>query len=144
MFDPKLWRAQGKKWNELPQSVKKIGDDELAIPAQYKSMLLPLPELSINAMLEFVLPSSAPGLHSHNTQLYFRREFPGPLTGITMSSLRRLPIPTASVIKNLINNTQQAWLDGYNSVQYFHLPGKPTTLFPLWAIHFGLSSSISG
>lgn len=50
--------------------------------------------------------------------------------------LRRLPLPSPSIIRKLNNASRQAWLDGFTSLVYAHLGTGAETQFPLWVISF--------
>jgi hypothetical protein len=43
-------------------------------------------------------------------------------------------MPTALVVRKLVEFGHQAWLDGYQSMKYTHLCDSVTTHFPLWLI----------
>ncbi|KAM6496341.1 hypothetical protein JOM56_009047, partial [Amanita muscaria] len=118
--------------------IQEIGTQCLEIPNAYQiqSTLLPAAGLSINDMLDFPLPKLVPSQSLQEPIPYLRREPSDPLTKTCVLSLRHLPIPTASVITELSRALPQAWIDGYESIQYAHLPGKATTHFPLWVITF--------
>jgi len=87
MLNLAQWRSQGKHWEEMPQVVKRIGEEALEIPELFKLTLLPSSDLSINGMLDFILPNSAPGLHPQDTQQYFSQEGAGHLTSMSIISL---------------------------------------------------------
>jgi len=53
-----------------------------------------------------------------------------------LTRMRRLPIPSPSVVGKLVELKHQAWLDGYESVRYIHLCDAVTTHFPLWLVTF--------
>jgi hypothetical protein len=50
--------------------------------------------------------------------------------------LRHLDMPPVKVIRRLVQDGQQAWLDGFKSVKYGHLAVDAGTHFPLWVISF--------
>jgi len=55
---------------------------------------------------------------------------------IPRSGQRRLPIPPPTVTRKLVEAGRQAWLDGFTSVTYAHIPGEVITHFPLWIVSF--------
>jgi len=112
MSTPDEWRAQGRTWDSIPQSMKKIAEQILEVPENHASELLPSPHISINAMLKFPLPNSTLSLPTSNMQLYFSHEEPDFLNDTLVLSLKHLPIPTASIIRQLSADAPQAWLDG--------------------------------
>ncbi|KAJ6592094.1 hypothetical protein DFH09DRAFT_1073168 [Mycena vulgaris] len=56
--------------------------------------------------------------------------------GSTILRLHHLDMPSTSMIRKLVIDGKQAWLDGFTSVKYAHIPGDTVTNFPLWIITF--------
>jgi len=95
MSTPDEWRAQGRTWDSILQSMKKIAEQILEVPENHASELLPSPHISINAMLKFPLPNSMLSLPTSNMQLYFSHKRPDFLNDTLVLSLKHLPIPAA-------------------------------------------------
>ncbi|TFK36769.1 hypothetical protein BDQ12DRAFT_724948 [Crucibulum laeve] len=128
--------ALGKLWKDLPTHVKHAGGYQFKIPDLVNAELLPQPGITINAMLQFVIPLSLSMLHTQDVSLYFSYDTPSYMTETMILSLHWLPIPNAGLVCQLYKAGKQRWLDGFKSVMYAHLPGKSVTHFPLWVVTY--------
>jgi hypothetical protein len=119
---------------ERHSPTNQMGQAIFRIPEFIQKQTLPSPTLSIREMLQFTLPRySASRL---DVSAFFCKELPGPITEITISSLRRLPVPPVMVVRKLENIGRQAWLNGYQSIMYAHLDKSVQTHYPLWVLTF--------
>jgi hypothetical protein len=64
-------------------------------------------------MLEFSLPVSQSVDNVSDISGFFKRERPHQMTQTMLTSLRRLPFPSASVVEKLVELRPRARLDGY-------------------------------
>jgi hypothetical protein len=123
------WLSQGTTWKDTPPQIRRAGQAIFRIPESVQKQTLPSPTLSIREMLQFTLPR-----HSTSTlkvSAFFRKDIPGPITEISISSLRRLPVPPIALVRKLEHVGCQAWLNGYQSIMYAHLDKSVQTHYPL-------------
>jgi hypothetical protein len=134
-FDALDWISQGKTWATVPGLVKSAGQKVLEIPACFEPRILPPPNISIRAMLNFPVPT--PQLNDDaNMAAFFKKDPPDDITERTLLQLRHLATPGPKVVSKLIDRAPQAWLDGYQSVVYSHLQSSVSTHYPLWVVSF--------
>ncbi|KAJ6459829.1 hypothetical protein DFH09DRAFT_1348806 [Mycena vulgaris] len=112
-FDRRDWVAQGKSWKDIPPHVKRVSAFDFTVPSAIASRVLP-------GDISQACPKHAPDV----------------MDGSTILRLRHLDMPSTSMIRKLVIDGKQAWLDGFTSVKYAHLPGDTVTNFPLWIITF--------
>src|SRR4051794_39774899 len=115
------WLCMGKKWSEVPSHVEHAGKAAFRIPSKMEAHVLPSQTVSVRSMLEFTLPSSQAPNNSPDISTFFKKESPHGMTQSTLMRLRRLSLPSPSVVGKLVDIGYQAWLDGYQSIQYTHL-----------------------
>jgi hypothetical protein len=108
----------------------------LTIPNTIHQQLLPSKNLSIHQLVDFTLPKGAAVLSTATSLDYFCHNPPDLLSKSSLSKIKRLPMPSASVTKKLVVAVKQAWLDGFESVKYAHISTGVATHFPLWLITF--------
>lgn len=130
------WVSVGKKWNDIPPRVRRVAKQDFLIPNAIRARVLPPPGNSVKQMLEFTLPSYTVSIGTCSPERFFSRNSPDTISDFSITRLRRLPTPAASVVGKLIEFRRQAWLDGYRSVKYCHLHDSVATHFPLWIISF--------
>ncbi|KIM92294.1 hypothetical protein PILCRDRAFT_361 [Piloderma croceum F 1598] len=109
---------------------------DFLVPDAVGTKILPLPGTSIKQMLEFTLPRHTISVNVHSSESFFSHNSLDTTSDALMIRLRRLPTPAASVVGKLVELRCQAWLDGYQSVNYIHLCDAVSTHFPLWVISF--------
>jgi hypothetical protein len=85
-------------------------------------------------MLQFTLPR-------HNTSdlsipAFFQKDMPSPITDIDISRLRRLSVPSSTLVQKLEDIGRQAWLNGYQSIIYAHLDKSVQSHYPFWVLTF--------
>ncbi|KAJ7761686.1 hypothetical protein B0H16DRAFT_1719327 [Mycena metata] len=111
-FDRSEWIPLGKSWKDVLKSVRKVCSSDLAIPDAITSQILPEAMISIHALLDFSLPRPSPVTSAPpDTSLFFSKYSPSTVDGLTITRLRHL------------GPRHAAWLDGYISVKYAHIPG---------------------
>jgi len=133
----------GNVWSsKLPPRLKCSAKAIFALPYLTRQELLPDPSLSIKALTDFLLPLQQPNPTKELSILsqIFSKDAPSTLSESLMMRLRYLPTPDPITIRQLVEFSRQAWLDGFQSVRYAHLrsgTGSGTvTCFPLWVITF--------
>ncbi|KAJ6628173.1 hypothetical protein B0H10DRAFT_2209841 [Mycena sp. CBHHK59/15] len=128
------WIGQGKYMASAPPQIHKIAKENFEIPQSIHYDIIPSPMMSIAKALEFPMPLKCTPNDSPQPFQYFSMAAPDIMDkNTTIQRLRRLPIPEAKVIRKLAQHSQQAWLDGYQSVMYSHLGGV-VAHYPLWLI----------
>jgi hypothetical protein len=116
--------------------VRRVAKQDFLIPNAIRAKVLPPPGNSVKQMLEFTLPSYTISIGTRSPESFFSRNSPNTISDFSITQLRRLPTPAASVVGKFIESRRQAWLDGYQSVKYCHLHDSVATHFPLWLISF--------
>ena len=114
----KDWVDIGKQWADVPPWVKCTVAVILTIPDTIHQQLLPSKNLSIHQLIDFTLPKGAAVLSMATSLDYFCRNPPDLLSESSLSKIKRLPMPSASVAKKLVVAVKQAWLDGFKLVKY--------------------------
>jgi hypothetical protein len=130
------WLSLGKKWGDVPPKVKHATTQIFTVPKYIHQQLLPSPKLSIHQFIDFPLPKPVAVVCVIPLSEFFSCYDPEPITERLLERIRRLSIPTPTVIKELVQIRHQAWLNGFKSVKYTHLSTGVTTHFPLWLISF--------
>jgi hypothetical protein len=128
-------------WNSIPPRMKRSAKAIFLLPEPMRRQLLPDPNLSIKALTDFPFPSQHSMLMTEPSMLsnFFSKEPPLAMSESLIMQLQHLPIPDFATVQQLIEFGHQAWLDGFQSVQYAHLqPGidSRTASLPLWVIAF--------
>lgn len=113
----KDWVGVGKQWADVPPRVKRTVALILTIPDAIHQQLLPSKNLSIHQLVDFTIPKGAAVLSTASSLDYFCHNPPDLLSESSLSKMKRLPMPSASVTKKLVVDAKQAW-------------------FPLWLITF--------
>ncbi|KAJ7106623.1 hypothetical protein C8R44DRAFT_596258, partial [Mycena epipterygia] len=99
--------------------------------------ILPDDSISIYALLDFNLPRpTLVARGTTNRDLFFSKYAPDTVDASMILRLRHLDLPAIPVIRQLFQDKNQAWLDGFTSVKYAHISGDGVTHFPLWVISF--------
>ncbi|KAJ6590402.1 hypothetical protein DFH09DRAFT_1074039 [Mycena vulgaris] len=132
-FDRSEGISREKTWKDVPKSVRQICHNDFTIPQPLASQILPADGLSIHALVDFMLPratSTTPD--APDISAYFSKYTPDTVNSSMILRLRHLDMPPVKVIRQLVHDGKQAWLDGFTSVKYAHLPGDVSTHFPLW------------
>ena len=125
-------------WNTIPTHKKQIGKASFVIPLDIEKQLLPSPKISLKALTDFSMPSQSKSSNQKSLTHFFSKEVPSPTSAAVTIRLRRLPTPDPCTVRQLVEFSRQAWLDGFTSVHYSHLQSasETTTLFPLWVISY--------
>ena len=114
----KDWVGIGKQWADVPPQVKRTAAVILTIPDTIHQQLLPSKNLSIHQLIDFTLPKGAAVLSTATSLDYFCCNPPDLLSESSLSKIKRLLMPSASVTKKLVVAVKQAWLDGFKLVKY--------------------------
>jgi hypothetical protein len=127
-----------KIWNSIPPRMKRSAKGIFMLPHLTRQELLPDPSLSIKALTDFLLPAQHPKITGELSILsqFFSKDMPSILSGSVMTRLRHLPTPDSTTVRQLVEFSRHAWLDGFQSVRYTHLHSEVVTCFPLWVITF--------
>jgi hypothetical protein len=137
MADRAGWISQGKKWEDMPTSMRQVCQNDFQIPEYLAATLLPDAAISIHVLLDFLLPRpSMVAINSKDTSRFFSKYSADPMNESAILRLRHLDTPPVTVVRQLVQDRNQAWLDGFTSVKYGHLPGDGVTHFPLWVVTF--------
>lgn len=131
-----------RTWLKTSPTIRRAGRKAFHIPNHLRSKILPDPNLSINAMLDFRIPNSINVLTVSaplKPAQFFAKADPDPITAQTFTLLGRLEMPSKAMIQMLRENVGQAWLDGFKTTKYTHLHDSVTTNFPLWVISFWMA-----
>jgi hypothetical protein len=75
-------------------------------------------------------------LQTAQTSTFFSLYEPEIITEALLAQIRRLPMPSFTVVKEHVRTGCQAWLDSFKSVNYAHISDSVSTHFPLWLISF--------
>jgi hypothetical protein len=132
----KDWVGIGKRWADVPPQVKCTVAVILTIPDTIYQQLLPSKNVSIHQLIDFTLPKGDAVLSTATLLDYFCHNPPDLLSESSLSKIKRLLMPSASVTKELVVAVKQGWLDGFESVKYVHISTGMATHFPLWLITF--------
>ncbi|KAJ6510463.1 hypothetical protein C8R45DRAFT_389538 [Mycena sanguinolenta] len=136
-FDRNKWISCGKLWKDTPKSIRHLCHGDFKIPGAMASTILPADGISIHSLLDFTLLRASPiPPDSYDTSDHFSRYSADTVDSAMILRLRHLDMPPVKVIRRLVHEGPQAWLDGFTSVKYAHLPGDATTHLPLWVISF--------
>jgi hypothetical protein len=76
---------------------------DFPIPASISAKVLPMPAISIQAMLGFTIPSQSIPVENINPGSYFSRNVPDHVAEPLLVQLSQLPTPSASVIRKLLS-----------------------------------------
>jgi hypothetical protein len=136
LFTNAEWLSAGNKWGDIPAHVKHAGKQEFLIPGPIRAEILPSYGISVQEMLAFNLPNQTVTVNVIDPVNFFSRHAADRISEASLMRLRRLPIPTASVVGKLVEMRKQAWLDGNKSLRYIHLSNTVTSYFPLWLVSF--------
>jgi hypothetical protein len=129
------WISLEKKWGDVPPHVKRAAKQDFQIPDFIRAEMLPSPGIFIQEMLlDFTLPNATATVSSNTPSTFFSHKAPDAISKSLLLHMRRLPMPTALVVRKLVEFGHQAWLDGYQLVKYTHLCDSVMTHFPLWLI----------
>lgn len=128
--DPK-WRGNSHQFKDIPPTVQAYIQKQLDLSQIHSALLLPDKHLSVLDLAHCSFPSISP--HSFITYAptkhsFFSRESDHGDTEL----LSQTPVPPLPVVKSLLSQIEQRWLDGVQSIS---LPSGES-LFPLWAIRF--------
>ena len=97
------------------------------------------PNISLKALAKFMLPATVekPTMCKY-MEHYFTTNPSTAITPAVLMCMHHLLMPEHSTIRELVEVSCQAWLNGARSVRYAHLgeDSKTTTNFPLWTITF--------
>jgi hypothetical protein len=126
----------GKQWADVPPQVKHTVAVILTIPDSIHQQLLPSKNLSIHQLVDFSISKGAVVLSMASSLDYFCRNLPDLLSKSSLFKMKRLPMPSASVIKKLVIDVKQTWLNDFKSVKYVHISTGVATHFPCWIITF--------
>ncbi|KAJ6590815.1 hypothetical protein B0H10DRAFT_2197604 [Mycena sp. CBHHK59/15] len=139
-FDRQEWVSQAKKWEDIPKSVKHSRHNCVENSAGCRHMICRQPakfSISIHAVVYFTLPRPTSAVqNASDTSGFFSNQAPDAVNASMIICLHHLDMPPITVIRRLIQDGKQAWLDGYTSVKYGHISGDALTHFPLWLISF--------
>ncbi|KAJ7692226.1 hypothetical protein B0H17DRAFT_934211, partial [Mycena rosella] len=137
LFDRSQWVSCGKQWKEIPKSIREACQNDFIIPDDVAATVLPAPSISINAVLDFSLPRPTSVVKDTSDKaLFFSQHAADAVDASMILRLRHLDLPAVTVIRQLFQAKNQAWLDGFTSIRYAHLSGDTVTYFPLWVISF--------
>ncbi|KAJ7660529.1 hypothetical protein B0H17DRAFT_1212533 [Mycena rosella] len=105
----------------VPPQVQTTAKDTFEIPQAIYFDILPSKMTTISKVLEFTVPLQCILNDAPQPVQYFSKSAPD------------------VVIRKLVEQSRQAWLDGFQSVMYSHLSGGVVTHFPLWVLTFWLA-----
>jgi hypothetical protein len=114
-----------------------------AIPAQFHSTLFPQPEVSIEELLKFSLPSQDRNATTTHPSVFFTSGASVVISTSNIQLLHTLPIPAQSTINALSDHFATSVMES-TSVLYAHLPiNNPSrsVRFPTWVIAYWLHIS---
>lgn len=109
--------------SKLPPRMKRSAKAIFTLPYLIRQELLPDPSLSIKVLTDFLLPSQQPNPTKELSVLsqFFSKDTPSTLSESLMTRLRHLPTPDPMTVRQLVEFSHQAWLNGFQSVRYAHL-----------------------
>ncbi|KIM35516.1 hypothetical protein M413DRAFT_32458 [Hebeloma cylindrosporum] len=119
-------------WNTIPPRMRRTGKVNFIIPIDIEQQLLPSPEISLKALTDFSMPSQSKVSNETSLVHFFSKEVPSTISAAVTIRLRLLPTPDCSTVRQLVEFSRQAWLDGFTSIRYAHLQAgsETTTFFP--------------
>jgi hypothetical protein len=136
-FNRGEWISCDKKWKDVPKSIRQVCHNDFLIPEMIAATILPDAGISIHALLDFHLPRPTTAVRdASDCNMFFSKYAADTVDASMIQRLRHLDMPTATVIRQLFQNKNQMWLDGFTSIKYAHLSGDTVTHFPLWVISF--------
>jgi hypothetical protein len=103
-------------WGSIPPRgfQKRAARLVFAIPGGLYGTLLPLPDLSLKGLTDFPFPPQST-IHSKvGLALYFSKDVPMDISPIILLKLQRLLMPEPTIIRQLVEFSRQAWLDGFH------------------------------
>ncbi len=129
MWDKSKWIGCGREYRNVPENIAKIGQNILAIPSLFRSLLLSK-DLSILELIAHAptLPiqdevTPVPSMH-----LDWSDEEPEELD---VNDLASIIMPSLKAITRLNDTFGQAWFDGKQSLKDMRTGGE-TRRYPLW------------
>jgi hypothetical protein len=134
-FVEKEWLGLGKQWADLPPRIKRQATQDFTIPTYTEEQILPAPNISIHQLTDFPLPTATVIVQEKPSE-FFSRYDADIVSEAMLTKIRRLPMPTRTVVKKLMHIRHQAWLDGFKSVKYAHISTSVSTHCPWWVISF--------
>src|ERR1700720_1661954 len=93
----------GKQWADVLPQVKYT----MAVIFSIHQQLLPSKNLSIHQLVDFTIPKGAVVLSTASSLDYFCRNLPDLLSESSLSKMKRLTMPLASVTKKLVVDVKQ-------------------------------------
>jgi hypothetical protein len=93
------WISLGKKWADMPPRVKRTATQAFTILSYIHPQIIPSPHVSIHQFLDFSLPKHSAVIQTFPTSEYFSHYEPEPITEMLLERMRRLSMPTLTVIK---------------------------------------------
>jgi hypothetical protein len=106
----------------------------IAVPPLLRSTLLPSPELSVSAFLQFPLPAQDQTQHS-DISTFWCTGNPN-INEIRLEDLKDLPIPSSKVLSSLLNHVGVS-----KAICYAHLPTVKHLRYPLWILTYWIEVS---
>jgi hypothetical protein len=124
----------GEKFRDVPDFVHAAFDSLSTPPSIINTIILPNTSVSVLAFVAYSLPTETPVQPLPDPFSYFTKEDPHPTNSTSTLLLKSLPIPPQIVLDKIIQQSGQAWLDGYKSIIYSHTGHDHR--FPFWVLRY--------
>ncbi|KAJ7069140.1 hypothetical protein C8F01DRAFT_1111656 [Mycena amicta] len=128
--------GKGLSFSSLPPRIRKALNEHFEIPQQFADLspFSPSPMLSLAEAANFPVPAYGAKKAAKDIPGFFSKSAPQQMDQSAIHRLRRMAMPDPKTVHRLVECKRQMLLDGFQSVQFSHLDGTVTSLFPMWAV----------